>query len=619
MKQKFKHIYLACITVILLSVVSCEDLKFGNDFLQKPPSSDVTIDTVFTTAEYARRVLWYSYESMPYGIPTKGYKTAIWLSTFEGLSDLCQESIYYSSINTLYYNGMYNAKSEDSTWPPTKCSYYDNYHRWTSIRNAWLVVQNINMVEDMDDSEKARLKAEAKTLIAVLYTELLRNFGGLPIVDHVIAPEDQMGGRATVEETVNFIVRILDEAIAEEDFPWALPTNERVNWEGRLTKASAMALKARVLLFAASPLFNSNEPYYPGEAADKHMSWYGNYDKARWKDAMDACKDFFDKLAQEGFYKMVEKEEAASVYTGYKNEYRYAFRAGYFDRGTTESLISVHRNHYKVDGSMLLDQSIRWGDFCPTKEYFDMFQMADGSDFDWNNPEHAKHPFANREPRFYETIFADGDAIKGRKAELTQAKPGDAENYPKGKDWGQHPMTTKSLLTGIAARKWGLDRGGELFGHIIQWPYLRLPEIYLSYAEAINEYNGGPTAEAYKYVDAVRARVGMKGLKKGLSQEEFRNAVLRERACEFGWESIRYFDLIRWKMEKNFSTELHGLNIYKNKNTREYECEPFTLKGTKGSRAWWNEGGFSGKWYMSAFPSNEVNKGYGIIQNPGWE
>ena len=141
----------------------------------------------------------------------------------------------------------------------------------------------------------------------------------------------------------------------------------------------------------------------------------------------------------------------------------------------------------------------------------------------------------------------------------------------------------------------------------------------MSYAEALNEYNNGPNDLAYHYVDEVRARVGMKGLKRGLNQEEFRKELLRERACEFGYEEVRFFDLIRWKMKDNFSSPLHGLNIYKNKNDGSYICEEFPLLGGEQSRAWWNPGGFSEKWYLSAFPQNEINKGYGLIQNPGWE
>lgn len=140
-------------------------------------------------------------------------------------------------------------------------------------------------------------------------------------------------------------------------------------------------------------------------------------------------------------------------------------------------------------------------------------------------------------------------------------------------------------------------------------------EVYLAYAEALNEC--GRTSEAYQYINAVRARVGLPGLVlKGKLDEktEFREAVLRERACEFVWEENRFFDLIRWKRESDFTKHLHGINVYRHKTTKEYKFDFPQLP----ERAWQKPGGFSAKWYLSAFPDKEVNKGYGLVQNPGW-
>ena len=142
-----------------------------------------------------------------------------------------------------------------------------------------------------------------------------------------------------------------------------------------------------------------------------------------------------------------------------------------------------------------------------------------------------------------------------------------------------------------------------------------MAEVYLAYAEALNEC--GRTSEAYQYINAVRARVGLPGLVlKGKLDEktEFREAVLRERACEFVWEENRFFDLIRWKRESDFTKHLHGINVYRHKTTKEYKFDFPQLT----ERAWQKPGGFSAKWYLSAFPDKEVNKGYGLVQNPGW-
>lgn len=108
-----------------------------------------------------------------------------------------------------------------------------------------------------------------------------------------------------------------------------------------------------------------------------------------------------------------------------------------------------------------------------------------------------------------------------------------------------------------------------------QWPYLRLPEIYLSFAEALNEV--GRTGEAYKYIDYVRARVNLPGLRQGLSQEEMRKEILDERAREFGAEEVHYYDMIRWKMSDSFRKPLHGLRIRRGDN-QTYSYEKFTVK-----------------------------------------
>lgn len=622
MKNIKKHFHVALIAGGLLINVACEDLAFGNQFLQKPPSSDVTIDTIYSTAEYARRVLWYSYQYLPYGLELgNGYYNAMYLATLDGLTDLNQSYINYSGVNSNYYTGDYNSSKENVRSSPnsqTKIRFNESEtHMWSAIRHAWITVENIDRTPDMSAEEKSRLKAEAKMIVAVYYTHMLRHYGALPIVDKVIPiDEPNMPKRATLQETVDFIDRLLQEVIDCPEFPWNIPAEEMGNWDGRMTKAGAYGLRARLHLFVASPLFNSDEPYWPGQAADEKMTWFGNYDRERWGKAVKACEDFFKALEQNGFYRLVQKEDVN------EGEYRYAFRKAYFDRGTTETLISVHRNIFKANENKFPDQAIRWGAYCPTKEYFDMFQTAEGKEFDWNNPEHSKNPFINRDPRLNETFILDGDIYQGRKVAVTQEYSKDPTNYPAGRDWAVGKMTAKSLMTGIACRKWGLDRGGEYNGHIIQWPHLRIAEIYLSYAEALNEYNNGPTEQAYDMVDAVRARVGMKGLKEcygSLNQEQFRDAVLRERACEFGYEEVRFFDMIRWKMSDRFSKPLHGLNVYKNKNTGAYICEEFPLLGRDQSRVWWNPGGFAEKWFLSAFPFDEVNKGYGLIQNPGWE
>lgn len=620
MKSIRKHIYILCTLGCLLFTISCEDLAFGDKFLQKPPSTDVTIDTIFSTAEYARRVLWASYQLLPYGIETYpgDYRTTMYLGNLEGLTDLNHDYVGYSGLTRIYYAGNYNATTENS---PRKPNYTTKFHfetadPWKPIRNAWLFYENVDRVPDMDAVEKSRMKAEAKVLVAVYYAHMMRHLGGLPIVDHAIAPEDtNLPVRSTLQETVDFIIGLLDDAINCPDLPWRIPENEKSNYEGRMCKAAAYALKVRVLLFIASPLYNNDAPYFEGESSAKYLTWLGGYDRNRWKDVIDACESFFNAVRANGYFKLVEKEDTKT------GTYRQAFQDAYYTRGSTETLISVRRNiDFWTHSRCQLSQAIRWGGYCPTKELFDMFPMADGTDFDWNNPEHRKNPFINRDPRLSETIILDGDNYQGHAAQVYAAKPDGGDDWPKGSDWQAGNLGSMSLATGLACRKFGLDRGGELNGRYIQWPHLRLAEIYLSYAEALNEYNNGPTSVAYDYLKQVRARVGLtKGLKSGMDQKEFREALLHERACEFAYEEVRFFDLIRWRYDEKLTTPCHGLIPHKNKKTGEYDFTILELQKDKYPRAWWRPGGFSRKWYLSAFPASEINKGYGMIQNAGWE
>lgn len=617
--MKLLRKYIFIITCICCGLTACEDLKFGDQFLQKPPSDDVTIDTIFSRAEYARRVLWYSYEKLPWGLPCTNTEYSVTMrdGTMEGLTDLCH-SIAFDGCKHLYYPGLYNASSEDEGTDPLHATKFrfSNYGYWNGIRHAWLFHENVDRVPDMDATEKARLKAEAKVLVAIFYANMLRHYGGLPIIDHSLrVDEPAFPERATLQKTVDFIVGLLNDAIGCEELPWALSGEENGNWSGRLTKAAAMGLKTRVLLFVASPLFNSAEPYCPGEASSSYLTWFGDEKKERWNDAIKACQAFFDMMEQKGFYQLVQKGNVS------KGTYRQAYQDAYYSRGTSESLIPVYRKYFKLSRSsgaanlfFGVHQSIRWGGYNPTKEFFDMFQMADGTDFDWNNPEHAANPFINRDPRIYENIIMDGDNFQTKKAEVYQKDPKDLTNYPDGKDWGKNQIDLGSIsTTGIACRKFGLDRLTEYDNRIFQWSHLRLAEVYLTYAEALNEYHGGPTVEAYSYINEVRRRVGLNDLK-GLDQQGFRQAVLRERACELAWEEVRFFDLVRWKRADVFSERLHGLKIFKNKNTNAYKFETYDLQ----ERAWQKPGGFSSKFYLSAFPSKEITKGYGLIQNPGW-
>lgn len=632
MRQFSKWFIGAFIGAVIAS--SCvDDIKFGDSFLEKAPGVAVTQDTIFGKADYARRFLWETYSKLYYGLATNWNTVDGKMNTgmFEALSDCWHSHNSWDGLNRKYYSGSYKASDEDSA--NDSRFGYTKENCWEAIRAAWLFIENVERVPDMEDQEKSRLAAEAKVIIASRYFDLFRHLGGVPILEksYGVSPTYELP-RGTVEETVNFMVRLLDEAA--QVLPWDLEADGESNWQGRFTKAAAMGLKCKVLLFAASPLFNDDQPYCteePQDAVTNHQVWYGGYRPELWTQCLKACEDFFSELNAKGHY-------ALMLPSGPSPEaYRDAFNMAYFIRqDNTELLISTRIiGKYNWDWWYYWGEWVGYGGYTPTEEYMEMFAMADGRPFSWSDATVAANPFFTdndygqpiRDPRLYETILVNGAKFSGRAVELWLG--------------GRENINSTEKESGIYATGFGLykfykEGKSSLASHYLEWPYLRLAEMYLIYAEALLKNNR--LAEAIDQVDIVRARVGLAGLVESnptanllTDKDALMEEILRERACELGLEDVRLFDMTRNKRADLFQKPLHGLRIEradggsgswsdKNADVRgdfptQFSYTPFEL--TNKSRSWWTN--FSPKWYLSAFPPSEVNKNYGLTQNPGWK
>ncbi|MCK9413296.1 MAG: RagB/SusD family nutrient uptake outer membrane protein [Prolixibacteraceae bacterium] len=534
-------------------------------------------DTVFNDIKYAERFLFGAYGTLPWPIK---YNVSQYYY-LENLTDICSAAKGLPA----YYNGTITAVDENTGVGAGKFNYYSG--AWGGIRICNIFIANIDKVPSASETYKRQLKAEARAIMATLYCNLYRHYGGIMWINKDL-PVTTIGEfpRLTARATMDSIVALCDKAIP--DLPWVI--DDIINWEGRFTKAGAMGIKARTLLFGASPLFNSATPYKEGEAATRKLMWNGSYDANLWIKARDAAKELITRVESEGGY-VINKS------TG---NYRKDFQNAYFTRGYGETLISTRRSYLANTSDTY---GIVWynGVVNYTQEYVDMFPMANGKPItDPTSGYDPKNPYVNRDPRLYESVLVNGDAYQGRKAEL----------WIGGKE--RVTVDDSPTYTGYGPRKFILDHDNvTLGGAIEQFPLLRLPEIYLSYAEAENEVNNGPTAEAYRCVNIVRNRVGLGNLPSGLSKENFREAVLNERALEFAMEEVRWFDIVRWKREDVFKKQLHGMRIYKAGNVLTYELFPLDVRNWSIN---WNP-----KWYLSAFPYLEIQKNYGLIQNPGWE
>lgn len=667
--NKIKNVALAA--GLCLATASCvDDIKFGSSFLDKAPGADVTEDTIFNNAEYTRNYLVGIYARQYYGLPYSNKKDNDvkpcdpYVGKNQLLTDCWQNYFASCQIKGQYYEGKLN-----SGYGERGCTFeYLRSNVWEAVRASWKLIEHLDNVPGLEDAEKKRMKAEAECLIAARYFDTFRFYGGLPVVKSSFDFDGSYYKipRGTVEETVNFMDSLLTDAIP--NLEWNYNKAGSINDLGRWTQAGAMALKCKILQFAASPLFNSDQGYYGGgsEAEQGKYVWYGNYDKARWDRFYNACKEFFDAVAAHGNdYYLVQAEPLENGKTLTARDYRIAFRNAYFLRESHEILHSVRV--FGVDKFKSGDytwhqygaESGKGGygrtAFNPTMEYVSMFPWADGTPVPaWDNmskaqkdtmftkgvPENGDGKYTNytRDPRLYESVLLNGmDHSLDDKTHLAVSVsklPNRLELWVGGKDGGANSKTESgSYATGFANNKYYLSpQGQDAYGKVAQWVYIRLSEMYLNYAEAILQ-STGDIQEALKWINPVRNRVGLKNLEVAnpaavASKDALLEELLNERVRELGLEDTRWFDIIRYKKKDLLEKPLHGLRIYrlddsgnrvekmwygtKDPYPTNFEYERFQLAG----RLW--QSGFDAKWYLQPFPRSEVQKNYGLVQNPGW-
>ena len=569
---------------------SCSEISFGNEFLgDAPESSGSTLGTMFSSKINAEEVMTRAYQGLPYGLPCTA-DNRLGGNILEMLTDLGQSYRNNGSDAPFqqYYGGAVNANTISGNAPYL----FGGETDWATIKYAWIYIENVDRVPDMTASEKKSKIAEAKMLIALSYFNLMRYIGGVIWLDHSVAVNETMEfPRITFAETVERINALIDEAIP--DLPWRWDDNN----DGRMSMAGAMALKFKLLQWAASPTFNADTPWHP--QADEYTC-YGNYDRQRWTAAANAGKAFFDEVNRRGGIALIKA--AGNTH----DEYRKAYRRAYYNRGGTEILISLRKGYGADICSEYYNSRLYSG---PTLNYVDMFPWKDGTDFpadfDWEHPDRA--PFfeneggtlvPTRDPRLYENVACPGDIyFNGLPAPVYIPN----DSYRKGETTGF--LTMKFILQTAA------DRSVP-----VQWPHTRLAEIMLGYAEVLNEVNNGPTAEAYRMVNEVRARVGLSPLPDGMDHDAFFEAVLRERALELGFEEVRWFDLVRNNRRQDFVKPLYGLvTTGDNANhPTKFTFEKFSLPERIWAKNW------DAKWYLMPIPQSEINKKYGMTQNPGW-
>ena len=514
-----------------------------------------------------------------------------------GASDEAEHTLETNAVQK-FNNASWNAvDNPDNAWS----------RNFQGIYNANLTLQNIDSVKmdylKLDSSSVSqqqyqinlanmeRWKYELRVLRAFFYFELVKRYGGVPIVTDPLQLTDDFTKykRNTLTECFNFIVAECDTAANHLPLPSEM-ADENL---GRVSKGAALALKSRALLYAASDLYN--DPSWAGGYAHPELiSMTDNKTREqRWQEAAIAAKDVMDL-------------EAYSLVMGaLGNSYRDVFST------YNNSELILTRRYGSSNSFESANYPIGYNGgnsgITPLGNLVDAYEMTNGSDFDWSVDSLAKNPYENRDPRLKATILTNNEPFDGGTADPNRR----VEIWAGGRDGQGVPRATR---TGYYIRKW-IDPGLDLLqgrSSVHNWCLIRYAEIYLNYAEAVTHgygYNGrvpGGQTPAQVINMYIRRRVGL-GVVNARSVEQMMEIYKHERQIELAFEDHRLWDVRRWMdAPEVLGAPARGVNITKN-DDGTFTYEPFVLE----ERVW------EDKMYFYPIPQKELSIA-NWPQNPMW-
>lgn len=499
--------------------------------------------------------------------------------------------------------------------PPTNPPYEQYYWPsvYSSIRDLNLFISNVEGNEAMPQADRETLLGEAYFLRAYFYHNLLKLYGGVPVIDEAAELGDDVSQyqvpRNTFAETVDFITADLDRASDRLSL-----TARR---QGAATAGAALALKSRVLLQAASDLHNGNPLGHSAEQAP-FTGYTSGSQMERWRAAKNAAQAVMDlnEYSLEPVSSPSEYQDLAVQGFGSGMIWARFFSQDGGDAHNHSQFVSP--NGYNS-----------WTGDAPTQQHVDAYEMADGSAFSWDNPTHAENPYENRDPRFEANIQFNGKLWRDRPTGIQSLDPrgvvqtgwyevpGQSEMRP-GLDTRESPIQNwNGTKTGYNLSKF-VDRSispdqAQAFN---PWVHLRYAEVVLNYAEASAEL--GEPQDAKQALDMVRGRVGMPGVPiDGGPERTLLERIRQEREVELAFEGHRYFDVRRWMMGDEVYTDAQGIRVTGAldpngellvENRYDYSYEVVSVQ----SRTW------DDKNYFLPISQDEMNKNPNLVQNPGY-
>jgi hypothetical protein len=484
-------------------------------------------------------------------------------------------------LNSMDPDNIGRVGNGDNNW-----MYYWN-RGYSYIRKVNIFLEKMAAPGAVEIANKARYIAEAKFIRAFIYFNLVERYGGVPIVTQSYDLDDNGSvnfKRSTFDESVAFIQKELTEAIA--NLPAKYPSTD-ANY-GRATKDASYALLSRLMLYAASPLFNTTN------------------DKAKWQKAADAAAVF-----------TLNNDRGYSLYSDYKTLFNS-------NSGLAQNEVIFSRNFTTATSHAAPPNNLGrrygayggwWASNGPAQNLVDDYDMINGEPaFIWNgntktvNPAsgyNPARPYYNRDPRFEATIIHDSTIYHGDLLEMWVTSDGNKFGYDSWKQSSDNPRSSYWM------KKFMPEAQAISFNerYTTPWPHFRLAEIYLNYAEAMFEL--GDEAKSREYINKVRARVGMPGIPNTVTGEALRQRLYNERRIELAFEGHRFFDIRRWKIANIIENRpIYGMDVIKNLTTGVSTYTPVLLL-TKNP--------YQDKMNLLPVERAEIQRNKELDQTDGWK
>lgn len=622
--KKFQNIiYLSTIAVCcLLLSISC-------DYLDKKPDNLLTSEMLWETRANAESYLYQIYGYVQ--TPADDY-------TVLGASDETSCSIQTVDVRKMI-SGNWNPQSGYWQW------YWNN--NYAGIRQSFVFEENIvKMPESIISQDlKDQYVAEVRFLRAWFYWKLLRQYGPFVKLTGTLSLNDNYNNypRAPFEECVAYINELMDEAAAGLPTVW----NSSANY-GRPTKGACYAVKSQVALLAASPLWNGNPRFANFKNQDGTPLAPLQYNNNKWRAAADAAKTVIDLT---GVYRLFTNlDEGDSQFDPYlsvrnvfltnwnseiifstnmSDTWQWGFEkraapypAGFNMQNATQNIVDAYymRNGKSIDddpaytetGFASIEDPAQWG---KSRDGVNRGYIVGNSNM-----------YVNREPRFYAHIQYNGKPVLPApttddrnffSSDANKDGRGRAEFYYSGKSGVG--VNNNGDITGYCVLKNVSPASNIRLDAVPYRPYIhiRLAEIYLNYAEALNEIEPGHP-DILKYVNLVRERAGIPDLEDVYpavvgDQDEMRKWILRERQVELAFEGDRYFTLIRRLMMDDPKIQtIYRMNTIANDNNQGFAFTDFNKRILLQNRFW------DDKMYLFPIYQDDIDKNTSLVPNPGW-